>query len=213
VDDWLQNFLLGTEQVCKEGNPNGGVAAREEQVCCHTRTGFYQAYNAAYKNDMEASLRKCANDCSNPDECVVLVGYSQGAAIAAVAALYLSDLNPFVITFGQPATIDQPCPLITSERYYRYVNSKDSVEGRLSGISYDPVPFLPGLGTDSFGHMIILSSDHTGVAYMGLDTQERLGPLDITADAHAMENLDDSPPSGYLDRINAITYEGIFRRQ
>jgi pimeloyl-ACP methyl ester carboxylesterase len=45
---------------------------------------------------MEASLRECAKDCLNPDECVVLTGHSQGGAIAAVAALYFSDLNPYV---------------------------------------------------------------------------------------------------------------------
>jgi hypothetical protein len=105
LDDWRQNFMLGTEEVCK------GPTADED--CCFTRKGFYQAYNTAYKAGMEAALRECASDCSDPDECVVLTGHSQGAAIAAVAALYLSDLNPYVITFGQPLTVDQPCPLPT----------------------------------------------------------------------------------------------------
>jgi hypothetical protein len=198
LDDWRQNFLLGTEQVCK--------GPKDQEECCSTRKGFYQAYNTAYKTDMEASLRECASDCSDPDECVVLTGHSQGGAIAAVAALYLPDLNPYVITFGQPLTVKQPCPLIISQRYYRYVNSKDSVEGRMDGISYDPVPFLPVDGMDSFGHMIILSSDITGVAYIGLDAQDYFGPLDINADAHAMVNLD-YPPTGYLDRTNAIIEE------
>jgi hypothetical protein len=104
---------------------------------------------------------------------VFLTGHSPGAAIAAVAALHLSDLNPYVMTFGQPLTVDQPCPLINySHRYYRYVNSKDSVEGRTDGISYDPVPFLPVDGMDSFGHMILLSSDNTGVVFIGLDAQD-----------------------------------------
>jgi hypothetical protein len=77
----------------------------------------------------------------------------------------------------------------------------------MDGISYDPVPFLAVDGMDSFGHMIILSSDNTGVAYIGLDAQDSFGPLDINADAHAMLNRDDPAPSGYLDRINAIMEE------
>jgi hypothetical protein len=46
------------------------------------------------------------------------------------------DLNPYIITFGQPATIDSPCDLIPSARMYRFVNTKvtDTV-----GIAYDPV--------------------------------------------------------------------------
>jgi pimeloyl-ACP methyl ester carboxylesterase len=197
AEDWGQNFKLGTEEVCQ--GPEG------DEQCCSTRTGFYQAYNTAYTNDMEASIRACAKDCLNPDECVVLTGHSQGGAIAAVAALYLADLNPYVITFGQPPTVDQPCPLITSERYYRYVNSKDSVAGRVHGVSYDPIPFSPGLGADSFGHMILLSSDSSGVAYIGLDAQDFFGPLDLKAEAHSMMGVEDAPP-GYLDRIKTIMH-------
>jgi hypothetical protein len=198
VEDWRQNLRPGTKDVCM--GPEG------DETCCSTRTGFYQAYNAVYKNEVEAAVRACAKDCLNPDECVVLTGHSQGGAIAAVAALYLADLNPYVITFGQPRTVNQPCDLITSERYYRYVNSKDSVAGRMSGISYDPVPFSPGSGMDSFGHMILLSSDSTSVAYIGLDAQDFFGPLDVLAQAHLMVGGDDAPP-GYLDRIKAIIQE------
>ena len=58
------------------------------------------AYDTPYRSDMEKSLRDCAKDCVNKDECVVLTGHSQGGAIAAVAAVHLADLNPYVITFG-----------------------------------------------------------------------------------------------------------------
>jgi pimeloyl-ACP methyl ester carboxylesterase len=198
AEDWRQNFKLGNEEVCT--GPKG------DEQCCSTRTGYFQAYNTAYKDDMEAAIRACAKECLNPDECVVLTGHSQGGAVAAVAALYLSDLNPYVITFGQPSTVDQPCPLITSERYYRYVNSKDSLAGRVHGVSYDPVPFTPGLGTDSFGHMILLSSDTTGVAYIGLDAQDFFGPLDLKAEAHSMGGDGADAPPGYLDRIKTIMH-------
>jgi hypothetical protein len=197
LDDWRQNVKVGTKDVCKTGR------SKDDQECCSTRTGFYEAYNTVYKDKWEAVMRACVKDCLNPDECVVSTGHSQGGAIAAVAALYLSDLNPYVITFGQPPTVDQPCPLITSERFYRFVNSKHDDVG-VHGISYDPVPFLPGLGTDNFGHMIVLASDDTGVAYIGLDSQEHFRPIDAKAQAHSMQATEATDPPRYLDRITAI---------
>jgi hypothetical protein len=133
-------------------------------------------------------------------------------AIAAVAGLAMADLNPYVITFGQPATIDAPCNMISSERWYRFVNTKaaDKV-----GITYDPVPFVPGLGADDFGHMILLSEDPTGVAYIGLNVQESFGPLNtLGLEAHSMRAA--APPAfsnpqvpqvefpGYLDRLEKL---------
>ena len=38
----------------------------------------------------------------------------------------------------------------TSERWYRWVNTKDS-EALSTGLTYDPVPFVPGMGADFFG--------------------------------------------------------------
>jgi hypothetical protein len=131
-----------------------------------------------------------------------------GGAIAAVAGVVLADLNPYVITFGQPPTIAAPCDLITSERWFRYVNTK-TVEGAVVGISYDPIPFAPSFGVENFGHMILLSDDDTGVAYVGLDVQERFDPLNIHGfEAHSMEG---SEYPGYLDRIKALlhTYENL----
>jgi hypothetical protein len=153
---------------------------------------------------MEQSLRECAKDCVIKDECVVLTGHSQGGAIAAVAAIALADLNPYVITFGQPPTIDAPCPVITSDRWYRYVNTKATERGVI-GIFYDPVPFLPGFGADDWGHMMLLSQDNTGIAYIGLDAQDYFRPLDVKGfESHSMVAADDSPFPGYLDRIEAM---------
>lgn len=196
-DDWQQNLVIGNHQVC-------GV---NETVCCSTRLGFWQAYDTDYRAEMEEALEACAAECENPKECVVLTGHSQGGAIAAVAGLNLAHLDPYVITFGQPATIDQPCGLITSERWYRFINTKAS-STRAIGIVYDPVPFVPGLGADHFGNAILLSSeDSSGVAYMGLDAQEAFGPLNINGfEAHSMSanaSAEDYTP-GYLDQIGAL---------
>ena len=160
-----------------------------------------------YKDELEHAIRTCAKTIclnSRPDECVVFTGHSQGGAIAAVAGLILADLNPYVITFGQPATIDAPCDLVTSERWYRFINTKPSIDTGV-GITYDPVPFVPGLGAASFGHMILLGDDPTGVAYVGLDSQDVFGPLNTLGfEAHSMIHGDGVPYLGYTDKLKLI---------
>lgn len=195
-EDWKQNLILGNEDIC--------TTTGSQERCCSTRRAFFQAYDTTYKDMLIKSLRSCASACKNKDECVVLTGHSQGGAVAAVAGVALADLNPYVITFGQPPTIDAPCAAITSERWYRYVNSKDS-ELLSFGIVYDPIPFAPGLGADSFGHMIMISGDNSGVAYIGLDAQDFFGPLNVKGfEAHSMIGAEGSKYPGYLDRIVAI---------
>jgi hypothetical protein len=193
--DWQQNFDLGKQDVCVE-------EADGLTNCCSTREGYYKAYMTSYRERMEESLRECAKDCPNKDECVVLTGHSQGGAIAAVAGLALADMNPYVITFGQPATIDAPCDMITSERWYRFVNTKASEK---VGIAYDPVPFVPGLGADDFGHLILLSEDPTGVAYIGLDVQDSFGPLNTLGfESHSMVAPEGGEFPGYINRLDAL---------
>lgn len=68
---------------------------------------------------------------------------------------------------------------------------------------YDPVPFVPGLGADAFGHMMLLSNDYSGVAYIGLDAQDFFGPLNVDGfEAHSMISTTEYP--GYLDRIESL---------
>jgi hypothetical protein len=197
-DDWKQNLEIGSEDIC--------VEVGDEEKCCTSRSGFYGAYNTVYRDDVEKDVRECAKKCDNLDECVVLTGHSQGGAVAAVSALYLADLNPYIITFGQPATIEAPCELITSERYFRFVNTKET---RSIGIAYDPVTMAPGLGADHFGEMIVLGPDSTGVAYLGLDAQDFLHPYTVGIEAHMMVN-GSTPYAGYEDRINALMDYGQF---
>ena len=104
------------------------------------REGYFDAYYTKYSSDLENTIRTCVKSCSSPDECVFLTGDSQGGAIATAAAIALADLNPYVITFGQPSAVVMPCPAINSERFYRYVNTMTDED---VGILYDPVPFLP----------------------------------------------------------------------
>lgn len=109
------------------------------------------------------------------------------------------DLNPYVFTFGQPPTLAPGCPFMASERWYRWVNTKS--DKRL-GITYDPVPFSPGLGTECWGHFLVLGEDKEGVAYLGLDDHTTLGPFDPQVAAHSMvASSNDTDTMGYIDRI------------
>lgn len=192
-DDWSQNLKLGTEDLCID------VALGGTKECCTSRVGFYDAYNTPYRNDVEEEVRKCAATCQDKDDCVVITGHSQGGAIAAVAAVFLADLNPYVITFGQPPTLDAPCDLLTTDRIFRYVNTKQTSVG----IAYDPVPMAPGLGADHFGNMIVLGDDPTGVAFIGLDARDFLKPYLNGIEAHFMTGNGKYP--GYADRIHSLT--------
>lgn len=125
-------------------------------------------------------------------------------SVVSYVAVSLSDLNPYVFTFGQPPTIDAPCPLITSERWYRYINTK-AVESGLIGIAYDPVPFAPSMGMETWGHMILLGDDAQHVAYVGLDAQDEFSPLNIHGfESHSMVHANGTTYPGYLDRLQAI---------
>uniref|UniRef100_A0A7S1YYV1 Fungal lipase-type domain-containing protein n=1 Tax=Trieres chinensis TaxID=1514140 RepID=A0A7S1YYV1_TRICV len=189
-DDWSQNLDPGKVDACV---PDPSDNTKTE--CCTTRKGFYEAYMTSYRDDIEKELLDCAKTCSNPDECVVLTGHSQGGAIAALAGIYLAELNPYVITFGQPLTLEAPCDLVTSERWYRFVNTKVG-----NGISYDPIPFVPAPGADYFGHMVILGDEHESVSFIGLDAQDSFGPPG--PEAHSMEGSETAP--GYLPRISKL---------
>jgi len=161
--DWLQNLDPFTGEVCSM-----------EGQCCKTRRGFQHAYDMPdYKYNLEDNLRLCKANC--PECQVVFAGHSQGAAIATVAAVAMSDLDPTIIAFGQPGTIVGDCPAIKVDKYYRYgtwcgsvymvsacscdvltqmfiVNTLLDVWG---GLEYDPVPYL-NFGADHFGHLFVM---------------------------------------------------------
>ena len=66
-----------------------------------------------------------------------------------------------------------------------------------------PVPFAPGMGTEQFGHFIMLGGDVTGTAFIGLDSNEMFTPLNVDGfEAHSMLGTEKYP--GYLDRIELL---------
>lgn len=191
--DWSQNLDPRSEEIC---------TAQDPTLCCGTRKGFYDAYSTSYESELETQLRECAAKCDDPNECVILTGHSQGGAVAAIAAVHLADLNPRVITFGEPSTLAFPCEAITTHQWYRYVNLKDSFIGTIS-VSYDPVAFVPGMGTQQWGNFILLGADSTAIAFVGLDDNTQFSPLNVAGfEAHSMIGTEEYP--GYLDRIESL---------
>jgi Lipase (class 3) len=196
--DIYQNVELGNELVCNASN-----------VCCNVERGFYKGYNTNYRTGLEEALRVCASTCTTTTtttgsnattvHCppVVLTGHSQGGSIAATAALYLSDLSPTVITFGQPPAIDAPCELIHPENFYRFENSRVGWRGTC----YEPVPYMP-YDADQFGRQIMLGEDDTGVAYIGLNTEVEFRPYDA-ANGFASHRLEPDGV-GYIHRIDSL---------
>jgi Lipase (class 3) len=202
--DIYQNFMFSNTPVCS-------TASSSANICCNAESGFYDAYHSSYRIELENSIRFCASQCTsiattNPNAInfsvtmcptVVLTGHSQGGSIATIASIYLSDLSPTIITFGEPPTIEESCPLIDESRIYRFENSRI---GR-RGTTYDPVPYVPN-GARQYGHQIMLGDDASGVAYIRSSSEIEFGPWDA-ANFFATHRLT-SDDVGYRARINAL---------
>jgi Lipase (class 3) len=205
VQDWLlENFNPQTAEYCQE-DASQGEDGTTTTSCCKMRKGFERTYESTFRQELEDSLRACARQCTDPDDCVILSGYSQGGATAAVAALRLSDLQPKVVSLEPPPTVFPNCALIDSSRWYVFTNAFTQEPGLVahesSGLVYDIVPFLPGLGAVPLGHNFLITEDTSGVAYLGLDTLGEIqGPF--AANPHFLRSND--ARSGVLDRIEAI---------
>ena len=215
VGDWKQDFVVGFSSVCNSTEED------ESNSCCNVRTGFDQAYNASFRADLEDAIVECVDvyaSCDDETSCVVLTGHSQGGAIASVAALYLAKLNPYVISFGQPPTLQEAnCSLVQSDRWFRYVNTYNDFLG-LGHIGYDIEAVHASIppteaGATQVGHMILFPSENSiGIAYLGLDPPDWvLGPPSY--EAHDMiesygETAEYHP--GYLDHINFLLNTGSF---
>jgi hypothetical protein len=207
VQDWLlENFNPQTAEYCQAASPEeeeeeGGTTTTTS--CCKMRKGFERTYESTFRQELEDSLKACASQCSDPDDCVILSGYSQGGATAAVAALRLSKLQPKVVSLEPPPTVFPNCELIDSNRWYIFTNAFTQEPGLTqeeSGLVYDIVPFLPGLGAVPLGHNFLFTEDTSGVAYLGLDTLGEIqGPF--AANPHFLRS---DTNSGVLDRIEAI---------
>jgi hypothetical protein len=126
---------------------------------------------------------------------------SLGAA-AVCGAIELDDLDPHILTFGQPGTIFGPCPPIDASKYYRFQNTVFEQSGwtRL----YDMVGFLNV--QDSLGHTFLIGEDLAGMPHYGNGESPPSFLLNLlTTDAHDIQK--------YIERFQTYLSQSTFPLQ
>lgn len=198
IDDWLQNLGLGDAQIYKDNNDTGLEADR-----CEARGGFADFLRSGPVARGRADLQVCVDTCEDPDDCLVITGHSQGGAISTLAAITVYSLNPIVVTFGQPPSIDADCPYVRNERFYRYVNWMQD-PGQDDDIGFDLVVYAPNWISRSvhYGFNILVGEDPSSVYYGGYSDDIEFYPsrIDYKAAAHTMSEADYS----YQSRVYAL---------
>jgi triacylglycerol lipase len=122
LQDWINNFKLNKLEYPWSGVTNSGVKLH---------AGFTDAYKS-----IRIQLRTLVAQYQKTHQ-IVFTGHSQGGAIALIAALdcqYNFQINPDVVTYGQPKVGNLAfCKSVNSrlDNYFRVVNH------------YDPVPWIP----------------------------------------------------------------------
>jgi hypothetical protein len=211
--DVLQNAVPGNRRVCSPVNNDTATNATLRKTCCSARLGYVKAYySAPFREELEADLRTCTDYCidnitTRQMPCpVVLTGHSQGGAIAAGASIALSPYQPYGITFGEPSSVDMPCSIVNTSRWFRYINTvtSDNSSKKNRPLVYDPVPFTPSMGgSQLFGHAIVLSD--TGISYLSVDDAEEYyyveASLRDASPAHPMYQRPNSTNPGYVQRL------------
>lgn len=197
--DVLQNFNTAKRDLCP---PN-------ESTCCQTLAGFLSAYDTVWRSELEEAIRSCVSDyCTYPnDDCLVVTGHSAGGAVAQVAAVLLHDLNPIVMTYANEASLNPDCPYVDATRWYRFVNTRTTFRG----LVYDWWPFkATDYGLVNFGYTLVMTDDSSGVANLGLNSQENLRPVDpmFLIRTHNLESY--FRDTGYRERIENLMAEGNY---
>ncbi|CAB9497344.1 expressed unknown protein [Seminavis robusta] len=119
---------------------------------CAVRTGYVMGYNMSKADEFHLELQSCLASCVGEDTCPLIIsGYSQGGAIAIVAAIDLVEYSPITVTFGATAAIVNPqhtlsflrddtyqCTDFVPERHYQFVNM---VDGKYDCVALGVNPF------------------------------------------------------------------------
>lgn len=131
------------------------------------------------------------------------------AGIAAVAAVDSEELNPILITAGQPPTlvegIDGPCEAINTDRYLRFVNTEMdyTMIGNKTRLHCDMVAGMALLNkTDWLGNLFILSDNDGGVVHFRNDERPIIIPTLWHGNAHLMVN--------YLPKLDRLMNASSF---
>jgi hypothetical protein len=177
--DWLSNANPVTKNLYDQ---------------CDVSMGAYMGWRTIYYDEMITELDKCLNErCpgGNHADCLVIAGFSQGAAIAQVAAVELTMKQPkMTVLFGAPRSLTQGCRSnINPSRVIRFCNTISEDLLVWSSFLYDPACDVPmGLNEDfvTFGHYFLLepnidqSSDETHMVYYGEQQGTEEPPLQYT---------------------------------
>lgn len=192
--DWLKNIDPRTEEICVLG---GGP-------CCTARRGYQRAFA---EPDYTADLELAVFDCFGERIEIVLAGHSAGGAIATAAAVALSELDPLVLTFGQPEAIVGDCEEFNEDKYFHWVNTV--VNGGGDDLEYDPVPDLSLTdGTKKYGQLILMGDDEDNVVRFGSENAPAsMATWGSDLWAHRSSKYIDRL-QGYQDRAGDLSSEG-----
>ena len=210
ADDWGQNIDIGNRLIYRNGDTL--------QPSCESRRGYGDFLRTPEvidgRNDVISCVEECIAAGSDPEDCLVITGHSQGGATATIASILLFDQLPTVVTFGQPPAVDPDCEWIPSERFYRYVNSKVE-SGEDDDLAFDAVPFSLTFisGSTHYGYYLMLGDDGadgktSNIKFMGFGEDEAFDPdlVDLGIAPHAMAGEEYS----YEGRILALIENGVF---
>ena len=151
VEDWWQNLDPYESSICSFTSKD----------CCTTRQGFRRAVtNSNFTELLAQDVINCTTTC--PECEVVISGQSQGGALANVFAIaYMQNLDPTIIAFGPPGSIQGECSPLNLEKVYVFVNTGIDKDGFLF---YDPVPSL-NWQTEQRGHWFVMGEDKENVVF------------------------------------------------
>jgi hypothetical protein len=196
---WEQNINLGEVDIYKDNNNSTGEF-------CTARAGFAEFIDTPEIREATQDLFTCIESCSDPDDCVVITGHSQGGASSAVLAILIYSAMPTVVTFGMPPTLKKGCTLLP-DRFYRFVNSRQE-DYEDDDIAFDPVPFSPTFVSHSvhYGNYLLVGPDKTAAKFLGFDQNYTFMP-DISdrqneIAAHSMNGTNHSYAARLADLLD-----------
>lgn len=187
IIDWMQNCPLGPPIEFQ--SPSG-------KKCVAIDAYYHAYYRTNFVDLFRSDIQECVSSCANKQCDLVIGGHSQGAGIAAIAAIDMEPLNPILISSNQPPTLidggQGPCEAIDPNRYYRFMNTIVDTEGHLY---YDPVSSLAFPDNtdwyDWLGNLFVLgeTDEGEGLVHYSNYVRPTTFPTLWGPKAHLMDNV------------------------
>ena len=201
---WEQNIDLGEVNIYKDND-------NTTDEFCVARAGFAEFVLTPEVLPAYEELSTCVDTCSDPEDCVVITGHSQGAASSIILSILIYSLTPTVVTFGMPPALKEGCAFVHSDRFYRFVNFRQE-DDEFDDIGFDPVPFSPTFisGSVHYGHYILVGPDKTAAKYLGFD-QNYTFEVDFSdrqneIASHTMNGTDYSYAARVANLLNSTSF-------